>query len=402
MSVRGDVVETRPIAGTRPRFARRRRRGAHPRADRPSQGTRRARDADRPGAQRPRPRVRAGQRRGRRAHGGRKLRACAPHRLQRARPAARGRDARARSSARCFPAARSPVARRCAACRSSPSSKAGRGAYTGAIGYLNRDGDLDLNILIRSAGSSDGDALRFRAGAGIVVDSDPQRELEETRAKARGLLRALGVGGMTRASSSAVDRRGDSGGRPRPALWRWPVRDAARARRRVRGGTRTGRVCAWRRSACACPLPDAGQVAAASGGIVRRWRRPCSNWWSRAAAAGAAMRRRMSRSRRGWCPGITADARAGQGLPCAGADAAGDPAGAGRNQAPQSARAGAGAGRMGRRRIDATKACCCSIDGASSAPLPPTYSCCRDGAGGRRGSIVAASPVSAAAGCCIC
>ena len=37
-----------------------------------------------------------------------------------------------------------------------------------------------------------GQHLTFRAGAGIVADSDPQRELEETRAKARGLLAALG------------------------------------------------------------------------------------------------------------------------------------------------------------------------------------------------------------------
>ncbi len=73
----------------------------------------------------------------------------------------------------------------------------GRGAYTGAMGWLNRDGDLDLNILIRSAeiegGASGGSELRFRTGAGIVADSDPRRELDETRAKARGMLRALGV-----------------------------------------------------------------------------------------------------------------------------------------------------------------------------------------------------------------
>jgi anthranilate synthase component 1 len=67
----------------------------------------------------------------------------------------------------------------------------GRGAYTGAMGWLGRDGDMDLNILIRSA-EVEGAALRFRTGAGIVIDSDPQRELEETRAKARGMLRALG------------------------------------------------------------------------------------------------------------------------------------------------------------------------------------------------------------------
>ncbi len=68
----------------------------------------------------------------------------------------------------------------------------GRGAYTGAMGWLNRDGDLDLNILIRSA-EIEGAQLRFRTGAGIVADSDPGRELDETRAKARGMLRALGL-----------------------------------------------------------------------------------------------------------------------------------------------------------------------------------------------------------------
>lgn len=68
----------------------------------------------------------------------------------------------------------------------------GRGAYTGAMGWLNRDGDLDLNILIRSA-EVEGEVLRFRTGAGIVIDSDPDKELAETRAKARGMLRALGV-----------------------------------------------------------------------------------------------------------------------------------------------------------------------------------------------------------------
>ena len=68
----------------------------------------------------------------------------------------------------------------------------GRGAYTGAFGWLNRDGDLDLNILIRSA-ELDAGGLRFRTGAGIVADSDPLRELDETRAKARGMLRALAV-----------------------------------------------------------------------------------------------------------------------------------------------------------------------------------------------------------------
>jgi len=66
----------------------------------------------------------------------------------------------------------------------------GRGAYTGSLGYLNLDGDMDLNILIRTLVQR-GDEVHFRTGAGIVADSDPQRELEETRHKAEGLLRAL-------------------------------------------------------------------------------------------------------------------------------------------------------------------------------------------------------------------
>ncbi len=66
----------------------------------------------------------------------------------------------------------------------------GRGAYTGSIGYLNRDGSCDLNILIRTITAQDG-LFKFRAGAGIVADSNPEQELAETRAKAEGLLRAL-------------------------------------------------------------------------------------------------------------------------------------------------------------------------------------------------------------------
>ncbi len=66
----------------------------------------------------------------------------------------------------------------------------GRGPYTGALGYLDRSGDLDLNILIRSLWLR-GAQAGFRAGAGIVVDSEPAAELAETRAKARGVLRAF-------------------------------------------------------------------------------------------------------------------------------------------------------------------------------------------------------------------
>ncbi len=71
--------------------------------------------------------------------------------------------------------------------------KTGRGAYTGSMGYVNRDGDCDLNILIRTIFRENQTAL-FRAGGGLVADSLPERELSETRAKARGMVRALEAG----------------------------------------------------------------------------------------------------------------------------------------------------------------------------------------------------------------
>ena len=67
-----------------------------------------------------------------------------------------------------------------------------RGAYTGSFGYLNLDGSIDLNILIRTI-VMEKERLTLRAGCGIVADSEPEAELAETRAKAAGLLRALGA-----------------------------------------------------------------------------------------------------------------------------------------------------------------------------------------------------------------
>ncbi len=62
-----------------------------------------------------------------------------------------------------------------------------RGAYTGSVGYISDDGQMDFNILIRTLVREAG-ALRIDAGAGIVADSEPARELAETRAKAAGML----------------------------------------------------------------------------------------------------------------------------------------------------------------------------------------------------------------------
>lgn len=66
----------------------------------------------------------------------------------------------------------------------------GRGFYTGSMGYLDRSGDIDLNILIRSM-LLQGRQILFRTGAGIVADSIPAEELQETADKARGMLLAL-------------------------------------------------------------------------------------------------------------------------------------------------------------------------------------------------------------------
>lgn len=67
-----------------------------------------------------------------------------------------------------------------------------RGPYGGAVGYLTASGDLDTAIVIRSAFVRDGRA-RVQAGAGVVADSEPLAEAEETRRKAGAVLAALGA-----------------------------------------------------------------------------------------------------------------------------------------------------------------------------------------------------------------
>jgi anthranilate synthase component 1 len=63
----------------------------------------------------------------------------------------------------------------------------GRGAFYGSLGYLTPGGEMDLNILIRTM-TLEHSQITLRTGGGIVADSDPERELNETRAKARGML----------------------------------------------------------------------------------------------------------------------------------------------------------------------------------------------------------------------
>ncbi len=65
-----------------------------------------------------------------------------------------------------------------------------RGVYTGAIGYFGFNGESDFNIAIRTM-IQKSDDVYFHAGGGIVADSDPAAEYDETLAKARGMIEAL-------------------------------------------------------------------------------------------------------------------------------------------------------------------------------------------------------------------
>ena len=67
-----------------------------------------------------------------------------------------------------------------------------RGVYTGALGFFSDAGGVHLNVAIRTATVIAGQA-RFHVGAGIVADSQPDLEWNETLAKARALANSLGA-----------------------------------------------------------------------------------------------------------------------------------------------------------------------------------------------------------------
>ena len=83
-----------------------------------------------------------------------------------------------------------------------------RGAYGGAFGYLDRAGDLDMAIAIRTIVCSRGE-LFVQAGAGVVLDSDPAAEFEETLHKSRALFEAVEL-----AASEAFQPEGASAPAP--------------------------------------------------------------------------------------------------------------------------------------------------------------------------------------------
>ena len=74
-----------------------------------------------------------------------------------------------------------------------------RGVYGGVVGYLDLNGNLDTAIAIRTLVVDAHGHASVQAGAGIVFDSDPEREDEECHAKAAALLAAVGL-------AAAIDR----------------------------------------------------------------------------------------------------------------------------------------------------------------------------------------------------
>jgi anthranilate synthase component 1 len=79
----------------------------------------------------------------------------------------------------------------------SELEKTRRGCYAGAIGYFGFDGNFDSCIALRCAVLKNQHAY-FQAGAGIVADSDPQRDYEETVNKARAMMKALAMASQLR------------------------------------------------------------------------------------------------------------------------------------------------------------------------------------------------------------
>jgi para-aminobenzoate synthetase component 1 len=84
-----------------------------------------------------------------------------------------------------------------------------RGFYTGALGWIDASGDLDLNVAIRTAVAAHG-RLAYSVGSGIVADSDPEREHAECRLKAEAFVGALGADAIVDDARDAPAARADA------------------------------------------------------------------------------------------------------------------------------------------------------------------------------------------------
>ena len=175
-----------PIKGTRPPASRRR-------AARVGQGRRRARDDRRPRAQRPLARLRAGHDPLAAVDGDAPARRRRAHRLDRRGDAARGTSGSPSCSRRRFPGGSVTGAPKIAAVdHIAALEPVGRGASMGALGRVRGNGDLELALTIRTFAIAAG-RIHLWVGGGIVWDSDPAGEVEESLAKARPLLDAIGA-----------------------------------------------------------------------------------------------------------------------------------------------------------------------------------------------------------------
>ena len=79
-----------------------------------------------------------------------------------------------------------------------------RGPYTGSMGWIDYSGDMEFNIIIRTMAVKDR-TVHIQAGAGIVIDSEPEREYRESLNKARALWRAFQYAELHRSSAQAAD-----------------------------------------------------------------------------------------------------------------------------------------------------------------------------------------------------
>jgi para-aminobenzoate synthetase component 1 len=93
----------------------------------------------------------------------------------------------------------------------------GRGASMGAVGRIQPNGDLDLALTIRTFAVAEG-RIHLWVGGGIVWDSDPEAEIEESLVKARPLLDAIGAPLDARRASRELARTGETAGFPREPL----------------------------------------------------------------------------------------------------------------------------------------------------------------------------------------
>nr|WP_271753881.1 anthranilate synthase component I family protein [Cohnella sp. JJ-181] len=83
-----------------------------------------------------------------------------------------------------------------------------RGAYTGSIGWIDYAGNMEFNIVIRTMVAKDG-LCHIQAGAGIVIDSDPEREFYECLHKAKALWKAVQYGERLSPDGTKADAKGD-------------------------------------------------------------------------------------------------------------------------------------------------------------------------------------------------